>query len=487
MDVRVVGKAGETGMLCMLYTEERAQAVKKGREKAPGPVAGAIKAGDFTGKEGQAHMVPGDGPAKRILLAGLGKRKEADTEAVRKASACAAAAGIELKLKEFSVAAGTGITGEVAAIAEGAVLGAYDFDKYKKEKKRKPDRLQIVFSGGAGKVQAEAARASIIAEGTCMARDWVNEPADGLNPVAAAELAAALAKKHGIKCRVLGGNELKRMGMGLMLSVASGSRYPPRLVLLEHMKGKGRPVAIVGKGVTFDSGGLNLKPFGYIDNMKCDKAGAMAVLATMVTLARLKAKVNAVGLMGLVENMIGPDASKPGNIVKGYAGKTVEIIDTDAEGRLVLADVLAYAAKAYKPKLLIDLATLTGSAIVTFGEYVTAMLSTGDKEAEAMFGAGEKTYERVWRLPVYKEYEEEMKGEISDLKNLGYKHGRYAGCITAAAFLKQFTGKTPWLHLDIAGPAWLEKPKGYLPRGGSGFGVRLLMEYLAGSGRDEGK
>lgn len=478
MEVRVSGKSGKTEMLCYFIAEERARKMKAGNEKVPGSVLDLVKSGDFSGKDDQMSMAAGDGPAKRILLIGLGKTKDVDPEAIRKAACHAARKASDLKLKEATIMADNKVAGEVAAAVEGAILGTYAFDKYKEEKKDKINALTVVSASAGAKGEAE--RAKVMAEGTCMARDWVNETSDVLNPVAAADLAKKLAAKHGLRAKVYGESELKKMGMNLMLSVAAGSRYPPRLVVLEYMKGKGKPYVLVGKGVTFDSGGMNLKPTGYIELMKMDKGGAMTVLAAMVALARMKARVNVVGIMGMVENMIGPNATKPGNILKGYAGKTVEVCDTDAEGRLVLADALAYVAKAYKPRVIVDLATLTGAVLVIFGEFVAGLMGTDDKEAEALFKAGQRTYERVWRLPVYKEFEDEMKGVVSDWKNLGYKQGRYAGTITAAAFLKQFVGKLPWLHVDMAGTAWYEKPRGYIPLGGTGFGVRLLVEYLAG-------
>ena len=478
MDVKVSGSVGKTEMLCLFLSEERAKEIKTGKRKALKSVVETIKNGDFSGEADQASLLCGEGQAKRILVVGLGKKADLTTEVVRRTAAIAAGEAVTLKLKELSVTADVGVESEVTAVTEGALLGMYDYDKYKKKKSKKPAALNITFQGNLAKANADAAKAAIVAEGTIMARDWTNEPSDVLNPLAAAEMARKLAKVHGIKCTVIDEKELKRMGMNLMLSVCAGSRFQARLVLLEYNHGAGKPYVLLGKGVTFDSGGLNLKPSGYIETMKSDKAGAVTVLATMLTLARLKAKVNVVGVMALVENMIGPNASKPGAIVKSYDGKTVEIADTDAEGRLVLADALAYAAKKYKPRLMIDLATLTGSVLVTFGELVAAVLGTDDKEAEALFKAGERTYERVWRLPLYKEYEDEMKGDISDLRNVGYKLGRYAGTITGGAFLKQFVGKTPWLHLDIAGTSWCEKPKPYLARGGTGYGVRLLTEYL---------
>ncbi|MFH1294658.1 MAG: leucyl aminopeptidase [Candidatus Aenigmatarchaeota archaeon] len=480
MDVNVSGKLGKTEMACYFITEERAKDIKAGKAAVPKPIKELIKAGDFSGKDDQAEKITGDGISKRILVIGLGKTKDVDTETIRKVSCEAAREGSTLKLKEMTIVADAKVNDAVAAVAEGAILGVYKFDKYKEKKKDKVKLLNIV--SGSASAKQEAQRAKTIAEGTNMAREWVNEVSDVLNPVAVAELAVKLGKQHGFGVKVLDEKQLKKLGMNLFLGVAAGSRFPARLVLLEYKGSKDKPVAIVGKGVTFDSGGLNLKPSGFIETMKMDKGGAMTILATVVTLARLKAKVNVIGAMGMVENMIGPNATKPGDIIKGYSGKTVEIGDTDAEGRLVLADTLAYLSKNYKPKLMVDLATLTGSVLITFGEYVAASMGTDKGAADGLFKAGQRTYERVWELPLYKEYDEEMKGTISDITNLGYKQGRYAGSITAGAFLKKFVGKTPWVHIDIAGTAWYEKPRGYIPVGATGFGVRLLTEFLTAKG-----
>lgn len=478
MDIKVSGKLGATEMACYLITEERAKSIKSGKDGVPKPLIELIKSGDFSGKDDQMERVPGEGQVKRVLAIGLGKAKEVDKEALRKAASEAAREGCVLKLKEIAVIADTKVKGEVSAIAECSIMGTYKFDKYKEKKKDKVKSVCIISSDANAAKEAE--RAKIMAEGTNMAREWINEVSDALNPIAVADLAVKMGKQHGFSVKVIDEKQLKKMGMNLFLSVAAGSRFPARLVILEYKGAKTKPVAIIGKGVTFDSGGLNLKPSGYIETMKMDKGGAMTVLATMVTLARLRAKVNVIGAMGMVENMIGPNATKPGDVIKGYSGKTVEIGDTDAEGRLVLADTLAYLSKNYKPGLMVDLATLTGSVLITFGEYVAAMMGTDEKAADGLFKAGQETYERVWKLPIYKEFEEEIKGSISDFTNLGYKQGRYAGSITAGAFLKQFTGKTPWIHIDIAGTAWYEKPRGYIPFGATGFGVRLLSEYLTG-------
>jgi leucyl aminopeptidase len=268
------------------------------------------------------------------------------------------------------------------------------------------------------------------------------------------------------------------MGLNLLLAVGRGSSYSSRLIILEYdnNKSSGEHIVLIGKGITFDTGGLNLKLSTHILDMKCDMAGAATVLGMLKTASELKIKKNIAAIIPTCENMIGPNAYKPGDIIKSYSGKTVEVIDTDAEGRLVLADAITYAVKHLKPTYILDFATLTGSIIRTFGGFVTGLFSNNDLLAEKIFHAGEMTYERVWRLPVYDEYKELMKGEFSDLKNISKEE--YAGAITGAAFLEEFVEKIPWAHFDIGGSAFFDKQKFYIPKGGTGIGIRLFVELL---------
>ncbi len=478
--------------LVFSYTEEAVEQLKKGK---PGDAVGtlaheAVAPGDFKGTNGQLLVLPSPGVvnAQRLVLLGLGKEKELSTEKIRRAYNAIAKKARELKLKSFAVVYPDGTGGLpdydlAVSIVEGVVLGAYKFDKYLTEEKEKNGLHHFTILTSSGKAQnlgAFAHQAITVCDNVNYARDLVSDSTYVVNPVTLVEEAKQLAKKHGLKCTVHDAKDLKKMGMGLMVAVGQGSKYPPHLIVLEYTGNKSikEKIALVGKGVTFDSGGLNLKPTNYIETMRGDMAGVAAVLGTMKTLAELKIKRNVVAVLPCVENMIGPEAYKPGDVFKAYNGKTVEISNTDAEGRLILADALAFTAKEVKPTAIIDLATLTGSCLATFGEFVSGLLSNNPEITKRLFDAGQKTFERVWELPLYEEYKEEMKGDISDLKNIGYKGGKYAGAITAAAFLEKFVGETPWAHLDIAGSAWYETGKHYTPKNGTGFGVRLLTRFF---------
>lgn len=436
----------------------------------------------FKGEYCQTYMLNNENlKTRRILVVGLGKQSRLDAERIRRSFAVAVQEIKKTKAKKVSVVVlGTKKTKDydlIKSIAEGMILSNYSFSKYKTEKLPSINALEIIYSGDVAKASKTVKQTKIICDNTNFARDLCNEPGDNINPVTMVELVRKVARKSGLRMKVIDDRAMKRLGLNLILSVGQGSKYPPRLVVLEYGKPSKDTTVLVGKGITFDTGGVNLKPSGYIENMKSDKAGAVAVLSAMKTLAELKVKKSVIGLLPLCENMLSSSSQKPGNIVKSYSGITVEVVDTDAEGRLILADALAYAEKNFKPSALIDLATLTGSCVVTFGEYVAGMMTNNEALAKRMFEAGQNTGERVWQLPLYEDYVEEMKGDITDLKNLGYNKGRYAGAITGAAFLSKFVSK-PWIHLDIAGTDWFEKPRWYAPSGATGFGVRLLVEYL---------
>ena len=311
-----------------------------------------------------------------------------------------------------------------------------------------------------------------------MTRDLVSAPGNLATPAYLAEKALEIGGRYGMGCTILDRDELERLGMGALLAVGQGSQHPPRLVVMEYRGGgdRSRPVVLVGKGITFDTGGISLKPGANMELMKHDMAGGAAVLGTMQAAAGLKLPVNLVGLVPLAENMPDGRAYKPGDVVTTMSGLTVEINNTDAEGRLILCDALHYAQR-YKPALLLDLATLTGACIVALGHNATGALGNDPKLIKALARAGEATGERIWELPLWDEYGELMKSDIADLKNAG---GPSAGTISAGWFLKQFVGTTRWVHLDIAGTAWEEKGRHYLPKGATGVGVRLLVEYLRG-------
>ncbi len=308
-------------------------------------------------------------------------------------------------------------------------------------------------------------------------RDLQNDTADLVSPEYLGQQAKAIAKEHGLKCTVFDKKKIEKLGMGLLLAVNRGSSLEPRFIVLEYngdKKSKDK-TAVVGKGLTFDSGGYNLKPTKFIETMRVDMSGAAITLGVIKAAARLELKRNIVGVIPATENMLGSRAYKPGDIYRSMSGKTVEIGNTDAEGRLILADALTYTVQKIKPARIVDLATLTGAILITFGDVVIGAMTNDDKIYEHLYGAGEATYERVWRLPIYDEYRKLLKSDVADIKNVG---GRDGGSITAAAFLEKFVEKTPWLHLDIAGVSWLEKKRHYLPKNGTGTGVRLIIDFI---------
>jgi len=309
-----------------------------------------------------------------------------------------------------------------------------------------------------------------------LARDLVNAPGNIKSPVFLTEQAQAAAKESGLTCKVLGQKELAKEGCGALLGVAQGSEREPQMIILEHNGGtKGKaPVALVGKGVTFDSGGISLKPGEKMDEMKMDMAGGAAVIGTMLAIALLKLPINVVGVVPAVENLPSGTAYRPGDILTSLSGKTIEVLNTDAEGRLILADALTYV-KRYQPELVVDLATLTGACIIALGHHATAVLGNDQKLIDSLLAAGEASGERLWQLPLWDDYDPLIKSDVADVKNTG---GRAAGTITAAAFLKKFASDFHWAHLDIAGTAWRDQNQPYIPKGGTGVGVRLLVAFL---------
>ncbi len=326
--------------------------------------------------------------------------------------------------------------------------------------------------------EAEAAirTAEAICRGVCLARDLVNEPGNVKSPEFLAEQARRIAGEVGLKCTVLGLAELAQEGFGALLGVAQGSVREPRLIALEYRGGSSdaQPVALIGKGVVFDAGGISLKPAEKMDEMKMDMAGAATVLGTILSAALMKLPVNLVGIIPAVENLPSGSAIRPGDILTSLSGRTIEVLNTDAEGRLILADALTFAQR-FQPRVVIDLATLTGACIIALGHHATAILGSHEGLIRQLIRAGEKSGERLWQLPLWEDYAGQLKSEIADVKNIG---GRPAGTITAAAFLQKFAGETAWAHLDIAGTAWEDKGRPYTPRGGTGVGVRLLLDYL---------
>ncbi|MDA0654072.1 MAG: leucyl aminopeptidase, partial [Proteobacteria bacterium] len=363
-----------------------------------------------------------------------------------------------------------------ARLAYGASLGGYRFDRYRTKipKDKKPTlRSLVVRCADAAAARAEFRDLDAVAAGVRLARDLVSEPGNVIYPRTLANAAQSL-ESLGVKVEVLGRARLERIGMRTLLAVAQGSDHEPYVVVMRWngaSSAKERPLAFVGKGVTFDSGGLSIKPSSGMEEMKFDMAGSAAVIGAMRALAGRKARVNAVGVIGLVENMPSAKAQRPGDIVTSLSGQTVEVLNTDAEGRLVLADCLTYTKDRFKPVAMLNLATLTGAIIAALGYHHAGIFSNDDRLSKELTDAGEAEGERVWRMPLGKEYDSDIDSPIADMKNTG---GKGAGSIAAAQFLKRFVGDVPWVHIDIAGTAWSYKDKATVPKGATGYGVRLL-------------
>lgn len=441
---------------------------------------------DFKGAEGEllVHYISGQ-PEKRIALLGLGVQAELTVEKLRRSYAHVTKKCRKLKLKTLNIAMPkcTAMAEQdvVRGLSEGLLLPNYAFSDLKHDtlKDGKPVLLENATILGATKSEiALANKCATICESVDFARDLINGNADDITPQYLAAVARGLEKscRH-VKTTIFDKKRIEKEKMGLLLAVNRGSFRDPAFIIVEY---KGNPkssdrTVIVGKGITYDTGGLILKPRGSMETMKHDMAGAAAVLGTIQAIATLELPINVIALVPSTENSTGSKSYKPGDVYKSYAGKTVEVMDTDAEGRLVLADALAYAVKNLKPSRLIDLATLTGSIVVALGEEATGLMSNNDAVADLVVTAGSETGDRVWRMPMYEDYKEQLKSDVADIKNIG---GRSAGSITAALFLQEFVDKCPWAHLDIAGTSFLTEAKRYNPKHATGVGVRLLVSFL---------
>ena len=446
--------------------------------------------GEFTGKANQLSLADAHGlvRAKRLLFVGLGKRAAVTPERIRQAAGKAAGLikglGVgEIIMPIFGLGLNKLPPAETAqAQAEGFLLGLYEFNVYKTELKPPPKPLRratlLVQERRLLEVVRRAVeRAVITSEATLLARDLGNHPSNVATPSKLAELAQELAGEAKLRCTIMERAEMERLGMWALVGVARGSEEPPKLIVLEYKGGRAgeAPIALVGKTITFDTGGISLKPSENMEQMKDDMSGGAAVLATMHAIARLKLPVNVIGLLPATENMPSGAAQKPGDVVKTLSGLTVEVINTDAEGRLVLADALTYATR-FKPSVIVDIATLTGACGVALGKHAIGLMGTAPKLVAALKAAGESTGERTWEMPLWEPYYEQIKSQVADLQNVG---GRYGGTITAGAFLSKFVGDYPWAHLDIASTAWTDEVKPYAPKGVTGVGVRLLIEFLS--------
>ncbi len=488
-----------------LIEKERTEAIIVSRYQDVGKVDGAIahlnkvlrgrlrthlRSGEFQGKLNQVSIlhINGELPAKRIVLVGLGKKTEVRIDSIRQAMGTVSKAMRLLGVTSFTLAAPEqGIartTLEITsqAMIEGCLLGLYQFKYYQMSREKSPKPIRGITlltreENGVGMMRAGAQRACVVAEAVNSVRDLCNHPSNVLTPSALASEARTIAKARGIRCTILDRVKTKKLGMGAYLGVARGSHEPPQFIVLEYtgVPRTANPIVLVGKAVTFDTGGISLKPSENMERMKADMTGGAIVLQTIRAIAKLKLPLNVVGIIPATENMPGGLATKPGDILTSLSGKTIEVLNTDAEGRLILADGLAYAMR-YKPAAVIDIATLTGAVFVALGRHAIGVLGNDDALINRVKRIGEFIGERAWQLPLWDEYKEQIKSDVADVRNIG---GRGGGTITAAAFLSHFVDDgCPWVHLDIAGTDWGESARPYIPKGPTGIGARLIIELL---------
>jgi len=429
------------------------------------------------------HMM-GKGLIKKIMLIGLGAKDKFRCENARIIAGKSALKAKELNLEEFCILPFTKADEAlIEAISEGIFLSLYSFNKYKtngNETTTTPIQAKILVNSNSSKFQTVVDNVELTTQAVNYARDLGNLPPNECPPSELARFALALEAEYGIKTRILERYEMESIGLNGIVSVGKGSSNPPKMIVLEYHGDVNhqKPYLLVGKGVTFDTGGVSLKPGDKMDEMKFDKCGGCSVLGVLKAVASLGLHVNVIGIIPSVENMPSSSSYRPGDIIKMYNGKTVEILNTDAEGRIILADAIAYGVAKYNPQAIIDLATLTGACIIALGANVAAAIGTNKHLTERLLKASEKTGEKIWGLPLHDEYHEQIKSKVADIKNIG---GRPAGAITAAAFLSNFTNDIPWVHLDIAGTAWTQEgtfDRSYNPKGATGFGVRTVVKFL---------
>jgi leucyl aminopeptidase len=448
-------------------------------------LASLLEENRFRGKLGETLTVPTLGrlPAGTVLLLGVGGKAEANADTIRRSigKVASRAAAFRRVATTLPRAAGGSFEEAVQAFVEGLLLGSYRFRRYKAEDEDgPPQRLAEVTILGTGAQDVRVARRAIqrgeiFAEATAFARDLVNTPAIDATPDFLAREARKLGRKHGLKVRILGKAELEKGGFGGILGVGRGSENPPRLIELSYRGGTGPPVALTGKGVTFDSGGLSIKDAKGMEWMKADMAGAAAVLGAMQAIARLKPKVNVIAAIPSAENLPGGSAIRPGDVLTHRGGTTSEVLNTDAEGRLILADAIAYLAEK-KPRCIVDMATLTGACMIALGTDLWGVMGSDDRVIRDLIEAGEDAGEPGWQLPLWKSYRTQIDSTVADVKNIG--DSRYGGAITAGLFLKEFVGDVPWAHMDIAGTAYWDRAGDYWPKGATGSPVRTVIRYV---------
>jgi leucyl aminopeptidase len=476
-DINDVDYASEA-LILPLCEGEGASPYKAVDSLLEGLISKVMKSGEFDGKADQLTLLHTMNRIKprRIVLLGIGKKADLTNEKLRQAGGRAFSQLYGIGCRDVSVSGRhiLSLGRSPAPLIEGGLLSLYKLKKYKKDKDGSKGIKRVTLIAEPGRALSDAMR-WIVTTTTAVnfAKDLVNMPSNDMTPSVLARTARSLSGRK-VSVRVLERDHAEREGMGAFLSVAKGSKEPPKFIVLKYKGGKGSPIAIIGKSITFDSGGISIKPSEGMEKMKYDMAGGAVVLAIIRAVSEAGLPINLIGILPATENLPGGTASKPGDIVTSMTGKTIEIISTDAEGRLVLADAIGYVKK-FAPKVIIDVATLTGACSVALGNEAIGMMGNDVKWMERLKAAGEETYERVWQMPLYEEYMDYIKSDLADIKNSG---GRTGSFVTAGYFLKEFAGDNPWVHLDIAGTAWTEKDKPYTPKGATGIGVRLLLNIL---------
>lgn len=475
-------KTSET-IVIPCYEEKKTSApiAKTGIATVDKYIAKLLAYKEFNGKTQEIFysLVDGEQP-RTIVLVGLGSKKSLSADHLRELGGVIAKRLRQHKKNAVTIVNDLLDEEHLVSLIEGVCLANYRIDHFKTSKNRPPLLDEIAVITKSTRLPPSLKRITILAEHIHMVRDLVNLPADNIYPESLASHAKTVSKKYKLTYSVLNEKEIIKQKLNLLWAVGKGSVHKPRLIIVQYLGGKKnvKPVLLVGKGITFDSGGYNIKPTKYIEEMHMDMAGGATVLGTLTACSELQLPINVVGIIAAAENLVSSNAYKPSDIITSYSGKTVEITNTDAEGRLVLADALSYGVKRFQPQAVIDLATLTGACMVALGDRYSGVFSNDQKLLQAVKQASISTDELVWELPIHPDYEKRLKSEKADMVNCDVKTG-LAGASTAAAFLKKFVGQTPWLHLDIAGTAFGNNPKAYDYSGGTGFGVRLLVEYLS--------
>ena len=471
------GKTASAGLVAIGVYEDKsltdlAQALDEAGDSV---LSKAMDLGDVKGKSGETNMFYING--QRILLIGLGKKDKFNASGVRLAAGKASRAAISKKVGSVAVECFCSGLDSCQAMGEGLVLGSYQFLDYKTKDEK---NFELKSATVIGCDHDEIMKGAAIGKAVCFARDLANHPGNVTTPSRLAEEAGEIAKEGGMKLTVFDRKEITAMGMGALAGVAQGTDEPPKFIVLEYFGSdeSQNPKILVGKGLTFDAGGISIKPSSKMDEMKYDMCGSAVVLGVFKALAALKPKLNVVGIVPSTENLVGAKAYKPGDILTAYNGKTIEVLNTDAEGRLILADGLSYASKHYEPEYILDFATLTGAVLVALGHVAAGVLGTDEDLMQLVKESSVNAEEKVWELPLWPEFCKQVKSKIADVKNTGA--ARQAGTIAGAAFLKEFVGgRIPWVHFDIAGTAWGGKPTSIDPKGSAtGWGVRLVLDLI---------